>query len=436
MGLLAAVSGMMLILLFHKPSSVETTKPLDMSPEQLATNDVKPVRTFAEETVEDEVKFDENFLGAVEALSEDPIYGALAREIADDLQATGRTSAKKQQKLVDAISLRTVELDKALEQAMNGNNISLLKTLSESNFFSLIGRKSLSHWVWITTPAFEEYGALISTLAQAEEMADKQRMLKTLESIKAVTGYSGFDGQMQELKNMIAEDRQATLEQQLFGFMTSEDYESVIDLAGDNELIISGNQELQDLVKQARLALSKATRDERLSNALREARADDWESVVTTLRQIPDELRTGEINQLAESGRQILSLKQTLIKLAEKPDRLADESVESFAQKQIMAAQDFTPLSTSLDQLASQVIGLIEQASETVRVEIESDNKAKILIPRLGYIEPTAQKTLTLKKAKYKFIVRCEGAEDAFRYLDLRTASLNPVVKIRLICEG
>ena len=101
-----------------------------------------------------------------------------------------------------------------------------------------------------------------------------------------------------------------------------------------------------------------------------------------------------------------------------------------------MAAQDFTPLSTSLDQLASQVIGLIEQASETVRVEIESDNKAKILIPRLGYIEPTAQKTLTLKKAKYKFIVRCEGAEDAFRYLDLRTASLNPLVKIRLICEG
>ena len=104
--------------------------------------------------------------------------------------------------------------------------------------------------------------------------------------------------------------------------------------------------------------------------------------------------------------------------------------------EQIKYGKTLAPLSSSLTSMIEDLSKHLSDAATTITVNITSDSRATILIPRLGFIEPTSKKVLNLQRSKYKFIVRCEGVADVIETLDLTSRPINEPIDIRLACES
>jgi hypothetical protein len=381
---------------------------------------------------------DESIIAALELLRGDSVYGQLVREIEreQEQEEHARPSPDQERQLAAALSEKLAALDRALLQAMFTNNLALIETLSRSRFFKDYAVNQLTAWNWIATPTYSAYELASRSLGAAEALENSEEIIRSLESIQQLTGYQGHQSRIRKLKDTLATRYEDKVKTQMLSYMTDKNYAEVLEVARTHRTLVASDSELKDVTRQAEVALSRERRDRLYDSALQQAQSDDWESAVVTLQSIPKHLRDYEINELAVTGGEIISTKKTIGSLIARPDRLADKSVEKYAQKQIKYGMTFVPLSDSLSKMIASLSDYLDDALKTVTVNITSDNRAVILIPRLGHIQPTRSKVLYLQRADYRFIIRCEGERDAVENLDLTNSSVSDSVNIRLACES
>lgn len=407
-------------------------KALPSSPPTLAEKELlqggKPEQTQASQYGE--------LIAILDLLENDRIYADLVREIRLALRNNQQPTGQQLQQLNVALAGKVVQLNVALTQAISVGNVELLSKLAASNFFQQYAVYKLFAWSWLSTSAFEKYKASASALTRAEEAGDDTSVVESLKSIRDITGYQGYNDRISSLNELLASRYEEDVKSRMLSSMAVGDHDKVLALARENSDLVSRDLALKDLLQQAIAAKTKASRDESFFTALEQAESDDWEAAIQTAKSIPAELRFNEIDEIIETGERILAAKKTLRSLALKPDRLTDSNVGRYARQKIESVADIRPLSPSLDRAVVTLSDLLEGASETVTVNILSDSRATILIPRLGFIEPTFEKALKLTRSEYKFIVRCEGKQDIFKYLDLRGVSSTDAQSIRLTCES
>lgn len=375
-------------------------------------------------------------IATLDLLENDRVYADLVRKIRSALRNNQQPTGQQLQQLNVALAGKVVQLNAALTQAISVGNVQLLSKLAASNFFQQYAVYKLLGWSWLSASAFEKYKAAASALTRAEETGDDTSVVESLKSIRDITGYQGYNDRISSLDELLASEYEEDVKSRMLSSMAAGDHDTVLSVARENSDLVSRDLALKDLLQQAIAAKTKASRDESFVTALEQAESDDWEAAIQTARSIPAELRFNEIDEIIKTGERILAAKKTLRSLALKPDRLTDSNVGRYARKKIESVADLRPLSPSLDRAVVTLSDLLEGASETVTVNILSDSRATILIPRLGFIEPTFEKALKLTRSEYKFIVRCEGKQDIFKYLDLRGVSSTDAQSIRLTCES
>ena len=412
----------------HQEPSKPQQLPVESSASYAGLSD-QPVGFDPEYRVQPEVDT------LLELLKDDTVHGELVRQIHRYLGAKQIPPIETIDRLNLVAREKVSSIDTALSQAMYANNAALVEKLSGSKFFLNYGIGLLPQWGWVSTPALDKYKLATSSLANAEATGDQSSVLSALESIREITGYAGHDAKINGLRRRFADQYEEKVKLTIVSHMESGDYDLALQTAKKHAPLVSKNASLQDLVRQASAAKENSLRDDAVGMAAELARRDDWESAVRAAKSIPAGLRAADVDEIIYRGEKIISAHKTLSSLALRPDRLTDSNVEQYARKQIASASELMLLSPSLNTAANKLSNLLDEASGTLSVTIMSDNRATILIPGLGYIEPMRQKVLDLQRTKYKFIIRCENKRDTFEYLDLRETPIEESPTIRLMCE-
>lgn len=97
--------------------------------------------------------------------------------------------------------------------------------------------------------------------------------------------------------------------------------------------------------------------------------------------------------------------------LLRKPERLADDSVASFASSLLMEVEA-TELPPRFAETASKLQQMLLAYSSSVQVTLVSDNRSEITLLRRESFSPFREKTLQLKPGQYTLVARRDGYRD------------------------
>jgi hypothetical protein len=373
-------------------------------------------------------------LAGLTALDDDVEFGELAAEIVTLVSASMEVPSKKIEELDATLQRKVQQINSTLRDALTTHNEALIRKVTDSPFFKNYAVDYIPAWSWTLSPKMNSYSEAAIAAIDARSADDGGAELRALYEIRSVTGFDAHQKEIEFLESQAAKARKSNVKTQFLELMTVGQYEQVIFKSRDEAQLVAEDPLLQDLVRQARMALSKIVRDDLYETASRNAADDEWDAVRATLGNVPEQLRDSQIEDLERTANAIGRSQADLEKLISRPQRLSDPNVENYAKRQLEIASKYASKSARLSGSINELQNLLKVAALEVRVKIKSDNLATILIPGLGYVEPTLEKTLSLRQAEYKFIVRCAGMEDEFHYLDLRDAPLDGRVKLRLTC--
>lgn len=373
-------------------------------------------------------------LAGIAALDGDVEFAELAAEIVTLVSASLEVPSKKIEELDSALQQKVQQINSTLLDALTTHNEALIRKVTDSPFFQNYAVDYVPAWSWTLSPKMNSYSKAAISAITARATDDGEAELRALYEIRSITGFDVHQKEIEFLESQTAKARKSNVKTQFLELMTAGQYEQVIFKSRDEAQLVAEDPFLQDLVRQAGMALSKTVRDDLYETARRDAADDDWDAVLATLSNFPEQLRDSQIEDLERTANEIVRSQSDLTQLISRPQRLSDPNVEKYANRQLEIASKYASESARLSGSIDQLRKLLQVAALEVQVKIKSDNIATILIPGLGYVEPTLEKTLSLRQAEYKFIVRCAGMEDDFHYLDLTGAALDRPVTLRLTC--
>ena len=377
---------------------------------------------------------DNSQLAGLAALEGDVELGELAAEIVTLISAGMEVPPKKIEELDASLQWKVQQIDSTLRDALTTHNEALIHKVTDSPFFKNYAVDYVPAWSWTLSSKMNSYSEAAIAAIDARGRDDGGAELRALYEIRSVTGLDVHQKEIEFLEGQTAKARKSNVKTQFLELMTAGQYEQVIFKSRSEAQLVAEDPFLQDLVRQAGMALSKTVRDDLYETARRNAADDDWDAVLATLGNVPEQLRDSQIEDLERTANEIVRSQSDLAQLISRPQRLSDPNVENYANRQLEAASKYASRSARLSGSIGQLRKLLQVAALEVEVKIQSDNIATILIPGLGYVEPTLEKTLSLRQAEYKFIVRCAGMEDEFHYLDLTDAPLDRRATLKLTC--
>lgn len=373
-------------------------------------------------------------LRGLKALTLDPEYGEIAARLLNQINAEGGLPAELIEELENKLTEKLAAMDGSLKLAVANNDLPLFEKLSSSRFFNDYAVNQAQQWRWVTDSARSDFAVASKALSSAEIEKNIEAELRALYSIRAISGLDLNSERIAELEVEVTKLEQELLQAEFAQLMAAGKYDELISRAGVLSPDMAKDTHIRDFIAQAEMSLMKQRRDEIFAEVSTQASADNWRAVPGLLSAVPVNLRDQEFQNVQVAAAAIIELEDALLELSRKPDRLADENVQRYAQNLIARAREFGGLSPKLDNSVARIVDGIEVASVAVPLLIESDGRAKILIPGLGYVEPTREKSLWLQKKRYTFIVRCAGEPDIRSEIDLRSASTTSPRAVRLTC--
>ena len=373
-------------------------------------------------------------LRGLQALTLDPEYGEIAARLLNQINAEGGLSAELIEELESKLAAKLVAMDGSLNLAIANNDLPLFEKLSSSRFFNDYVVNQAEQWRWFTDSARLDFAAASKALSAAKIEKNIEAELRALYLIRAITGQNLHSARTAELEVEVTKLRQELLQAEFAQLMADGKYDELISRAGVLSPDMAKDTHIRDFIAQAEMSRMRQRRDELFAEVSNQASADNWRAVPGLLNEVPVNLRDQEFQNVQAAAATIIELEDALLELSRKPERLADENVQRYAQNLVVRARDYEGLSPKLATSAAKIVDGIEVASVAVPLLIESDGRAKILIPGLGYIEPTREKSLWLQKKRYTFIVRCAGDPDIRNEIDLRRASATSPRAVRLTC--
>lgn len=147
-------------------------------------------------------------------------------------------------------------------------------------------------------------------------------------------------------------------------------------------------------------------------------------------------LDISESNSIAQKGvletSVILSTAEKLEQLIAQPDRLSDPSVRGFANSVMDEYLIYNLDSPMVTGAITQLITLLDAYAVKRQVTVLSDNKARIEVRSMGYIEPAFERVISLTPGSYQFIAKCNGHID--RAVDIIIPISNEIEPIEVRC--
>ena len=373
-------------------------------------------------------------LRGLEALTVDPQYGEFARRLIFQLDTNGRISNESLEKLDVVLAEKLASMDSSLRLAVKNNDLPLLEVLMDAKFFKDYAAERLSSWSWLIESTRYDYITASMDLTSAEVSNDAEAELDALYAIRSITGQNIHAARIGKLETEVEEFQRANLQSEFAGLMAAGKYGQLLQRAGTLRSKMADDPVIKGMVLQAQMAKAKQFRDEIFSAANAEAKADNWRAIPDLLSRVPLNMHGQEFQNLQNRSTKIVRLQEALVDLLLEPGRLVDGNVQKYAKKQLANAAAYEEFSPALSRMIGELESEIEVADIAVQLLIESDNRATILIPGLGYVEPTVKKSLWLSKKRYNFIVRCAGKTDVHNEIDLRGALATEPSAIRLAC--
>ena len=375
-------------------------------------------------------------LRGLEALTVDPQYGEFARRLLFQLDANGRISNESLEKLDVVLAEKLASMASSLRLAVKNNDLPRLEVLMDTKFFKDYAVEQLSSWSWLIESTRYDYITASMDLTSAEVNNDAEAELDALYAIRSVTGQNIHAARIGKLETEVEEFQRANLQSEFADLMAAGKYDQLLQRAGTLRPKMADDPVIQGMVLQAQMAAASQFRDEIFTAANVEAQADNWRAIPDLLSRVPLNMHGQEFQNLQNRATEIVRLQEALVDLLLEPSRLVDENVQRYAKNQLANAAAYEEFSPALSRMIGELVSEIEVADITVQLLIESDNRATILIPGLGYVEPTVKKSLWLSKKRYNLIVRCAGKTDVHNEIDLRSALATEPSAIRLACES
>ena len=132
-----------------------------------------------------------------------------------------------------------------------------------------------------------------------------------------------------------------------------------------------------------------------------------------------------------------LKLSQTINRLIDElqflfsqPMRLTDTNVREYAQKLIENNSLVIGKSSKAEKLKNDLLKLLEELKIPREINLVSDGRARIEIKKVGYIEPTINKTILLYPGSYEFVAKCKRHKDNLKKIKIPIDEKKIVIRI------
>ena len=181
--------------------------------------------------------------------------------------------------------------------------------------------------------------------------------------------------------------------------------------------------------------LAEKKRDARhfVQSAADKMSSDNWEGAATAFEKA---LKAMPLNTEAIQGRDIaatlLQDRAKLQQLVRNPIRLSDPEVHAYAEMALAESEKWEALSPSLRELRAGVKTLLEGATEKKDLVIESDGKAVIRVRGVGFVQPTAMRTIKLLPGTYELFAECLGHQTAL--YEVKIPMKGETKPVRVVC--
>ena len=116
--------------------------------------------------------------------------------------------------------------------------------------------------------------------------------------------------------------------------------------------------------------------------------------------------------------------------LINQPMRLNDTNVREYALNLISDNTMVFGKSNEAKKLKSDLLKLLEELKVPCEINLISDGRARIEIKKVGYIEPTNNKTILLYPGSYEFVAKCRSHKDNFKKVKIPIDEKKIVVRI------
>lgn len=138
------------------------------------------------------------------------------------------------------------------------------------------------------------------------------------------------------------------------------------------------------------------------------------------------------ISDTLNQAKSILDFQKEALEYLERPNRLRDSNIQSYAKKLLSAAAPFASFSPRLKADLRSLESLIEDANALVNVTITSDRKTNVAILGYGSLGKFKKKTIQLSSGDFTLLGTREG------YAVKRTSftvSKNNTLSLEMICN-
>ena len=238
-------------------------------------------------------------------------------------------------------------------------------------------------------------------LASYDEAAAIDPLTAGLDELRAGTARLQNDAAVRELLT----EGFAALDRKRYG-AARRAFDAALKRSPGNEVAAGGLQQVA-----AQSELGAISRDQRAAEAAEAS--EDWDKALALYEQV---LARDANIQFAKEGRsrvrQIVSSRNTLMKIRSNPDKLSSAKLFAEAQEIVAEARELENPGSEFVGLLNDVETLVRSYSSPVDVTIVSDAETEILLSSIGRLGRFARKTVALRPGEYTVIGSQDGCRD------------------------
>lgn len=382
------------------------------------------------------------------AINGQPIWGREATELVEQLdmlieQLASNLAIDKSSKFIDGVKLGVKIVDEhagAVEGAFHRLSesfdakhlVSFERELANVKVLAANDSR-LQPWVDIQ----EKIPEYFSAAKQAERAKAENSPRDEIRSLERVVSLGfGTPDTVRRIKTLRLQVATEDYEQYIslaHDYLDNHNYMKALESVELALLIFPSKAQAQDLRAVVTNELVRAEAEQWVVLAQEQAANDQWQEALGSYKKAKDLFET---NQFASAGYEqaatILDYKKRLQDFYDRPLRLSDDKVMSYAKGLLEDAAQFSPFSPSLRLLIDQIDHLLREGIVPRSLWVDSDGNARIRVKGVGFIEPTDGKAIHLKPGKYDFYAECIGHKTNIYVVDV---PLNGVVSpVRIVC--
>lgn len=272
--------------------------------------------------------------------------------------------------------------------------------------------------------------SLRATTARAEN--DLKNELEALNNLKVLAAlYPEEEDRLRSLEASYKELRYNEYIKESKNYLTLKQYFSAKKQVSSALAIFAKRREAIALKEQIEFEMKNENFNSAVQAANKFIEDDNWFDAEQKLKSANLLFPADDnIREKLNLSRTINRLIDELKFLINQPMRLNDTNVREYALNLISDNTMVFGKSNEANKLKSDLLKLLEELKVPREIDLISDGRARIEIKKVGYIEPTSNKTILLYPGSYEFVAKCRSHKDNFKKVKIPIEEKKIVVRI------